>query len=726
MFANVLVEYNAKSIDKTFTYLVPIQLRAKLKRGMKVLVPFGNKQINGFVLSLKDKDESDINIKEITEIVNEELILSDELLELGVYMQSRTLCSKITAYQTMLPSSLKIKNHSTDYKKYLTYIVLNTSEDAINSYINMYPNRKKQIEILEALLVDHKIERNIINSSALKTLLEIGLVKEEKEEYYRIDYGTVLNPEKKVLSADQQKVVDGIDLQSHSVNLIHGVTGSGKTEVYLNLIEKTLNKGKTAILLVPEITLTVQTLRQFYERFGNKVAILHSALNDGEKSDEYLKILRGDASIVIGTRSAIFAPLKNLGIIIIDEEHSETYKQETNPRYHALDMAKFRAEYNNIPLILGSATPSLESMARAKKGVYNLFSMPNRIGASVLPKCHIVDMHEEMKRRNTIFSELLANKINERLMRKEQIIILLNRRGFSTVISCQSCGETFTCPHCEITLTYHKSSNHLRCHYCGYTILKPDVCPSCKEEALNYLGLGTEKLEEEILKKFDARVARLDADTTSRKGMHEKIIKDFQDYKYDILVGTQMVSKGLDFPLVTLVGVINADATLNIPDFRSSERTFELLSQVSGRAGRKTANGEVVIQTFNPDNFTIKSVCDNDYLAFYNYEMNNRRILKYSPYYYLISIKVASKEYQEASSEATKVKEYLKNKLLSTDILLGPTTASMFKINNIYRFQLIIKYREEKHIIELLKELDEMCALNKKVNLEIDINPTKI
>lgn len=353
--------------------------------------------------------------------------------------------------------------------------------------------------------------------------------------------------------------------------------------------------------------------------------------------------------------------------------------------------------------------------------------MPNRVGKSILPKVEIVDMAEEMKKRNMILSEKLKLKIADRLIKNEQTILLLNRRGYSTVISCKSCGYTYKCPNCDIALTYHKTSNNLRCHYCGYTVFKDELCPECHEKALSDYGTGTEKLEQELTKEYpEARIIRMDADTTRKKGSHEDIINRFKNHEYDILLGTQMISKGLDFPLVTLVGVINADATLNIPDFRSGERTFSLLNQVSGRAGRSEIPGEVIIQTFNPDNFTLSCVKENDYLKFYKYEMENRHKLDYPPYYYLTSIKIASKDYEIASKEITKVKNYLLKNLSNSTIILGPTTANVFKMNNIYRFQIILKYKKDDKLFTVLKELDKLYALNNKANIEIDNNPLSV
>ncbi len=726
MYAEVLIEYNSKSVDKTFTYLIPNSIKSIIKKGMKVKVPFVNRIINGFVTNILDTYTSEYDLKEIVEIVDEYLVLNKEMLELGTYLQEKTLCTKIAAYQTMLPSSLKVKDKKQkSYSKYLEYVELAANDNTINEYKLSHKRAKKQIEILDLLNIERQ-SKSSIPSTIIKTLLEEKLVKITKEQIYRINKESK-HEEKLKLSEEQQNALNSIELKKQETYLLHGVTGSGKTEVYMQLIDKVINSGKNAIMLVPEISLTTQIINKFYDRFGNDVAIFHSALSDGEKYDEYLKIYRGEVHIVIGTRSAIFTPLENLGIIIIDEEHSDTYKQDSNPRYHALDMAIFRTKYHNIPLVLGSATPSLETMARALKGVYKYIEMKNRIGDSVLPKVSIVDMSLELRKRNMIFSSLLKEKIRDRLTKKEQIILLLNRRGYSTVVTCKNCGYTYTCPYCDITLTYHKTSNNLRCHYCGYTVIKSDTCPECYEKSLDDRGLGTEKLEQEIKKEFgEARVIRMDADTTRNKGAHENIINQFKNHEFDILLGTQMISKGLDFPLVTLVGIINADTTLNMPDFRSAERTYSLLSQVSGRAGRSGLLGEVILQTFNPENFTLNCVKDNDYMKFYKYEMTNRHKLNYPPYYYLTSIKTVSKEYELASKEILKVKRYLESNLAKSAIILGPSTAAVFKMNNIYRFQIIIKYKKEPNLMNILKELDNMYITNNKVNIEIDNNPLQV
>ena len=715
MIALVLVEYSVKSLDKTFSYNVPERIN-NIKVGMKVLVPFGKQIINGFIMSLEEGYNQDY--KEIIRIVDSNLILNSELMELGKYLSEVTMCSKITAFQTMLPSGLKIKEQLHNYQLYDEYVVIN-KEKNIDRFINDNPRKAKQISILE-LLIDHEpILKSEIKGNPLNELIRSGYVLIQRQEKTRIN-PTSNNINKYELTKEQNDAIEKINLNKDSVYLIHGVTGSGKTLVYLHLINKVIETNKTAILLVPEISLTTQTVKQFYDWFGSDVAIFHSALSDGEKYDEYLKILNNKVHVVIGTRSAIFVPLTNIGIIIMDEEHSENYKQENNPRYHAIDMAKYRANYYHCPLVLGSATPSLESMARAKKNVYNLITLDKRVNDYPLPNINIVDMTPEMKNGNTIFSQELILKINNRLSKKEQVLLLLNRRGYSTIVTCQNCGYTYKCPNCEIALTYHKTSNNLRCHYCGYFKAKDDLCEHCHEDGLKDYGLGTEKLELELNHLFPfANIVRMDTDTTSRKGMHSKIINDFSAGKYDILLGTQMISKGLDFKKVSLVGIINADSTLNIPDYKSEERTYQLLEQVSGRAGRSGLPSEVIIQTFNPDNYAFKCVKEHSYNDFYNYEMNIRKTLLYPPYTFLTLIRIVSKNYEEASKESSQVKRYLENKLVNMKIL-GPTTANMFKINNIYHFQIIIKYRSINNLKEVLKELDNIYSTKKDISLEID------
>jgi len=532
---------------------------------------------------------------------------------------------------------------------------------------------------------------------------------------------------KRKLTDEQASVVDEVINNERDVYLLHGVTGSGKTEVYMEIIEHYMNMGKTCIVLVPEISLTPQMVSRFTERFGLKIAAIHSALSDGEKYDEWRRICRGEASIVIGARSAIFAPLTNIGVIIVDEEHSDSYKQsDPSPRYNAKDVAISRGIYHDCPVIFGSATPSLEVMARAKKGVYKLLSLPHRVNGRKLPKVSIVDMNLEMRHSKGHFSNILINGIRECLERKEQVILLLNRRGYSNFVSCKNCGYTFKCPNCDITLTFHKSSNTLRCHYCGYGEGLKNLCPSCSEKALSSLGVGTEKIEEELNNLFlDARILRMDYDTTSGKGKHEEMTEAFKRGDYDILLGTQMVAKGLDFSNVTLVGVINADTSLNIPDFRSSENTFSLLSQVAGRSGRSEKEGQVIIQTFNPDHYAISLTKNHDYLSFYEKEMLIRKQLKYPPYYYLCSIKISGKDENYIYKEADKIKKSLIRNL-DNMIILGPSTANIYRLNNIYRYNILIKYKVSKELYVIVSKIIEHYKANSKVRIDVDFNPSQM
>lgn len=717
MVAEVLVELKAKNIDKTFTYLIPSNLNVKV--GIRVLVPFGPQKLEGFVLKITD-ELPDYELKEIINIIDEEPVINTEMLELGKYISKKTLCNLISAYQTMLPTALKAKNGKIVNKKYTSYITL-IEEDYQTKSLS-------QMKIIDALKKQKEVKKSILNeisASSVKTLIKNNIIKEEIKEEYRIKDESKPIKSNIILTEQQKEVLNKIVYDKFRPYLIYGVTGSGKTEVYMNMIENVLKEKKEAIVLVPEISLTPQLVSTFKKRFGSMIAILHSRLSDGEKYDEWRKIERGEVSIVIGARSAIFAPLTNLGIIIIDEEHSSTYKQENNPKYNAIDIALFRAKKYNIPVVLGSATPSIESFTRAKLGTYELCVMDKRVN-NTLPNVTLIDMKDEIKSGNRILSGLLREKIKEKLEKKEQVIILLNRRGYSTISTCKNCGFTDKCPNCDIPLTFHQTSNTMRCHYCGYGKAKLTICPECESKDINSFGMGTEKLEQYIKEEFkDSRVIRMDIDTTTTKGSHELITESFRNGEYDILIGTQMIAKGLDFPRVTLVGVINGDASLNIPDFRSAERTFQLLNQVAGRAGRSDLKGEVIIQGFNVDHYSIIKASRHDYLGFYEEELNIRRILKYSPYYNLCLIKIKHKDYDLALTEANKITEHLKKSNLKDTIILGPSSSILPKINNIYNLQIIIKFKNTKDIMEELIYINNHYKTH-KVNVDIDLNPIKL
>lgn len=725
MVCECLVELEHVFIDKTFTYKINKEQLPLLKVGMRVVVPFGKQTLEGFVLKIyENKDVSLENkLKEIISIVDTYPILNEELLTLGKYISKTTLCSLMTSYQAMLPKALKAKKKVNMTPKYDTYICIN-----YGMYNNDIKFNASQEKILELLKENKKVKKEVLNKisvSSVNTLLKKNILLEEKEENYRYN---LINEEKIKfnLNEEQQKVYKEIfnSINTNETFLLYGVTGSGKTNVYMKVIEDVIKNNKTAILLVPEISLTPQIIKRFTSYFSN-IAVLHSGLSDGEKYDEWRKINEGKVNIVIGARSAIFAPLKNIGVIIIDEEHSQTYKQENNPRYNAIDIAKERCKYHNCPLILGSATPSLESFARAKKNVYKLLELKNRYNNNTMPKVEIIDMNKEFKKASGYFSNTLIDQIKETLERNEQVILFLNRRGYSSFLTCSSCGYVEKCPNCDISLTYHKSSNMLRCHYCGYATKRKKLCPKCQEEFKDY-GIGTEKVEEELKSLIkDAKIIRMDVDTTTTKNAHGKIINSFLEEKYNILVGTQMIAKGLDFPNVTLVGVLNADIGLNFPDFRSSETTFSLLNQVLGRSGRGNKEGKVLIQTFNPEHYAITYTKNHDYLGFYNEEMKIRKILKYPPYYYICLIKIISKDYNLASKSSYDVVNYLKQNI-KNEIILGPSVCNVFKLNNNYRFQIIIKYKDVNNILEYLTNIEHHYFNKKDIKVEIDFNPLKL
>ena len=720
MIIGVLVELSNKNIDRVFDYSVPDCFLDKIKLGIRVKVPFGKMELEGFVVEVKDS--SDIEVKDILDVIDDEAILNSELLELGKKMQEDTLSTLISCYQIMLPKALKAKNGQVINKKFDTYYYLNKD---IVCYGKLSTSQEKIINLcMEKEYVLRK-ELVDISLSSLNTLIKKNILLEKKLEHYRLSYNEKIEP-KKELTNDQRRVVDEVLANTgYYPYLLFGVTGSGKTEVYMELIEDALNKGKTSIVLVPEISLTPQMVLRFQKRFGDNIAAIHSALSDGEKYDEWRRIVKGEAKIVIGARSAIFAPLNNIGMIIIDEEHSDSYKQDdSNPRYNAKDIALLRGKYHNCPVIMGSATPSLEVFARAKKGVFKLLELPNRINGKSLPHINIVDMNEMISKTKGHFSPVLLEAISARLLKNEQIILLLNRRGYSSFVTCKNCGYTFKCPNCDITLTYHKSSRTLRCHYCGYGTKVYDTCPECHEKSINDLGVGTEKVEEELNKLFpESKILRMDFDTTSRKGMHEKMIKDFKNHEYDILLGTQIVSKGLDFDNVTLVGVINADTSLNIPDFRSSETTFSLLAQVAGRAGRSDKEGEVIIQTFNPEHYAIQYTKKHDYLGFYNREMSIRRELKYPPYYYICYVKISGKDNKYIYEESLKITKLFHNKLINM-IILGPSPCTIFKLNNIYRYGIILKYKKDEDLREVLNKVIEHYKDNRNIKIDVNFNPS--
>lgn len=602
-------------------------------------------------------------------------------------------------------------------------------------------NAHKQLELLEFLyqnphqsFLQTKLQADLqVSLNQLKKAAQQGWLKLTQQERYRDPYGdkTLHATTPKQLTPEQQRAVAQIDQAITAKNattfLLEGVTGSGKTEVYLQAIAHALSQGRSALMLVPEISLTPQMVQRVKERFGKDVAMLHSALSDGERYDEWRRIERKEAKVVVGARSAIFAPLDDLGLIIIDEEHEASYKQEDMPRYQARDVALWRGKYHNCPVVLGSATPDLATRARAQKGVYQQLDLTKRINGSSLPQVTLVDMREAVKTAPAPdFSQVLLDQITERLARKEQVVLMLNRRGYSSFVLCRDCGFVLKCPNCDVSLTLHMDTHSMKCHYCGHEEAIPNRCPSCDSKKIRYYGTGTQKVQAELEKLLpEARILRMDVDTTRKKGAHERLLAKFGAHEADILLGTQMIAKGLDFPEVTLVGVLNADTALSLPDYRSSERTFQLLTQVSGRAGRADKTGQVVIQTYNPEHYAIQLACRQDYEQFFFYEMNLRHLNNYPPYYYTIKITVSAKSEAEAAKESFAIKKGLDQCLSPQALVLGPTPSSILKIKNRFYYQLVIKYKQEPALEKYLQDLllQSQSGEKKGIMVVIDREP---
>ncbi|PGL69971.1 primosomal protein N' [Bacillus sp. AFS055030] len=794
-YASVLVDVSVRQTDRPFDYKIPTRWQDAIQPGMRVIVPFGPRKVQGFVLSIKETTNLE-KVKEIEEVLDVMPVLTEELLLLGSYLSEKTLCFFISAYQAMLPTAIKAV-----YKKHVQV----KSDEALNQLVpelaNLFSVVKRrewteveslvskislvQRAIKEGLLeieyevknkANKKTERVVsllkvldeelplikspqqkdiieylrmngqtsvkelkeclgITDSPIKTLEKNEVVSIKTIEVYRDPYeGKEIELSKPLPLIEEQQsafeqIVSSFQERKNKIHLLHGVTGSGKTEVYLQTIQEVLSEGKEAIVLVPEISLTPQIVGRFKSRFGNDVAVLHSGLSIGEKYDEWRKIQRKEVKVVVGARSAIFAPFENIGMIIIDEEHETTYKQDEHPRYHARDIAIWRGEYHHCPVVLGSATPTLESYARANKGVYELNTMSKRVNQGPLPEVEIVDMREQLRIGNrSMFSTALHEKIIDRLEKKEQIILFLNRRGYSSFVMCRDCGYTIQCPHCEVSLTYHKNNHHLKCHYCGYETYMPKQCPSCQSEHIRFFGTGTQKVEEAITKTYpEARVIRMDNDTTSRKGAHEKMLKQFGNGEADILLGTQMIAKGLDFPNVTLVGVLAADSSLHLPDFRASERTFSLLTQVSGRAGRHEKPGEVVVQTYSPEHYSIEFAKTQNYVAFYEEEMKIRRSFRYPPFYYLVLISIAHNDLIKTVKVSEQIASYLREYLSEKSIILGPVASPIAKIKDHFRYQCVIKYKSEPALYDVLNKIQQYYQdeIDKgKLQLTIDFQPT--
>ncbi|MGR8014896.1 primosomal protein N' [Bacillus sp. RM3] len=798
MIAEVIVDVTTKAIDRPFDYRVPDRFKGLVKAGMRVVVPFGPRKIQGFVTKIKEEtDVQSGNIKDIVDLFDLSPVLTDELLELSHWLTEKTLSYHITALQSMLPAAMKAK-----YEKEIQVLSAEELPQSLKElfgqqesilYADIPPEQlkpiqkhvqkghlevryhvsqksgKKKVRTLQTAVSKEKLEekqeqlkKNAVKQKALlafllqsnettflakdlqqqigassqtiKALIQEGLLTESYEEIYRDPYrDREFTPSTPLdLTTEQAEAAkpihQAVSDDKHETFLLHGVTGSGKTEIYLQTIDHVLQKGKEAIVLVPEISLTPQMVQRFKERFGSNVAVLHSGLSTGEKYDEWRKIHRKEVKLVVGARSAVFAPFENLGMIIIDEEHESSYKQEEMPRYHAKDVAIERAGRHQCPVVLGSATPSLESYARAKKGVYTLLTLKRRVNQQQLPHVSLIDMREELRNGNrSMFSEELMLRLKEVLERKEQAVLFLNKRGYSSFVMCRDCGYVEQCPHCEISLTYHRFQKRLKCHYCGHEAPVPAECPECHSEHIRYFGTGTQRVEEELTKVLpEARVIRMDVDTTSRKGAHEKLLTSFGNKEADILLGTQMIAKGLDFPDVTLVGVLSADTSLHIPDFRSSEKTFQLLTQVSGRAGRHEKAGSVIIQSYTPSHYSIELTKQHDYEAFYEQEMLHRRHQSYPPFYFLAMVTVSHEEVTKAAHVTDKIVQFLKMNCAPNTRILGPAASPIAKIKDRYRYQCVIKYKRENELASLLRKIQDHYQKEmeqKQLMISIDMNP---
>lgn len=794
MFVKVIVDIPAAQVNRPFDYQVPEAYQDSLQLGMRVQVPFGNRQLLGFVVGIHHTSDFKGTLKPITTVLDYESFINEELLDLSEHLAQTLHAFRINVLQAMLPAMLKVKYQNiflihqpqvlSDYQlpsdwlnqsqldkdqveahlsrnqikqlldqgalelvykvqdqtttKTQTMIELAMPAEAIEQVIQELPARSQKVAQLLTYLLESGqpqweqqalLAASQVSASSLKTALKHGYIKSQKVSVYRdpLAHLEVEQSHSRSLTKAQEAVYEQVAqaLEEHQDQtfLLEGVTGSGKTEVYLQLMAKASQMGRGAILLVPEIALTPQMVRQVKSRFQTGVAVLHSGLTNSQKYDEWRRIIWGQATIVVGARSSIFAPIRDLGLVIIDEEHETTYKQSDTPRYHAREVAIWRCHYHQAPLLLGSATPSLESRSRAQVGRYQHLRLPERVNGRPLPPVTLVDMTKEMAQQTTDeLSSVLKDKIADRLAKGQQIVLLLNRRGYASYMLCRECGQVIQCPRCDISLTYHKHEHRLKCHYCDYQSPVPDRCPNCHSDYLRTFGLGTQKIEELLNQHFPtARVIRMDMDTTRKKGQHEALLDRFRRHEADILLGTQMIAKGLDFEAVTLVGVINADTALNLPDFRAGEKTFQLLTQVAGRTGRGRFEGEVLIQTYNPDHYVMQLAQQHDYESFFYYEMKRRHLGHYPPYFYTTLITISSKYQAKAQAMSHQVKQTLLASGAPIEIL-GPSQGAIARINERYYFQLLLKYKDGQVIKESLGAILDQSQLEAKQGIYITID----
>lgn len=739
MVAGIIINISHEAVDRPFEYLVPIELENKIKIGARVNVPFGNGNNirRGYVISLSDKSEYPIDkLKSIDSIDEKSVDAMDEEIELAAWIRYRYGSTMNAALQTVLPVKKKIKENS------FRTICLNVDEAKLDEQIGLcnsikFAGRKKllaELKTVSEIPEKMAIEKLGISQSVIKTLEKNGVIRLEASREYRIPKINKEYAAKNiVLSSEQQTAIDNISRRMNSDNpgttLLYGITGSGKTEVYLELISQCISKGKQAIVLIPEISLTFQTLMRFYARFGDRVSLTHSRLSDGEKFDQYERAKNNEIDVIIGPRSALFTPFKNLGIIVIDEEHETSYKSEKMPKYHAREVADHIAKKHGALLLLGSATPSMESYYKALNGEYSLEKLSSRNNARPAT-VHKVDMREELKKKNkSLFSEKLRELLTECIANGEQAMLFINRRGYAGFVSCRECGFVMKCPHCDVSLSEHKGAqgrpSRLVCHYCGYESLMNGMCPECGSKFYAGFKAGTEKIQLELEKLYPSiRVLRMDADTTKNKDDYDRILSEFSAGQADVLVGTQMIVKGHDFPMVTLVGVIAADQSLFASDYRAAERTFQLVTQAAGRAGRGSRAGNVVIQTYQPDNYAIIHAGNQDYDGFYNEEIEYRDISDYPPVGHMLSVQFYARTEQEVMDYAKKVADNISG-FMKTSVIIGPASAVIAKIKDIYRAVFYIKDSQVEEIIRLRDIIEKQYDTfdKKRISIQFDIDP---
>lgn len=730
LYAEVIINSEALEIDRPFTYKVPEEFNNEIKIGQIVKVPFGkgNKTSEGFILNLKNDDNIKFKTKNIAAILVKDPVIYEDDINLIEFLREKTLCKYIDAFRLLIPVGI-MKGAKAKKKK----VIVLKNEDLSN--IKNPDGYKKIVEFFKTnsgkYTKSELINEHSISQYKLNKLIENEVLSIEEESVFRYNDRVYNKDSAKTLTIEQENIIREYINSDDKMFLLKGVTGSGKTEVYMKLVERVLLEGKSAIILVPEIALTPQMIERFKGRFGVNVALFHSKLSDGERFDEWFRVKEGKAKVIVGARSAIFLPTKNLGLIIIDEEHENTYKSEQNPKYQTKEVAEYLSELKGCKVILGSATPSIKTYYRALTGEMKLLELNSRVDNKPMPPMKVIDMRNELKGGNkSLFSRELFIAIQERLKRKEQIILFLNRRGFSTFVSCRSCGYVFKCDECDISMTYHKNGL-LICHYCGKTKREPRECSKCHSKYVKFFGAGTQRVEEEVKKYFNnVRILRMDVDTTRDKHSYERIYNTFKNAEADILIGTQMVSKGLDFKNVTLVGILAADMSINIPDYRAAERTFQIITQVAGRAGRGDKQGEVLIQTYTPQHYSLQYAVNYDYEGFYEKEFTVRAMMKYPPFGKLLLINGTSKKEELLKNFMHKITMMIKPLVESClDIeILGPIPCMISKVKENYRWQIVIKGEFDSYFSKNIKEIlyDENKNVYNDIRISMDINPNNL